>query len=268
MQVCSMLNITRQAFYKNRSRNKTDKLQEEIIIQLVNEIRHKLPRLGGRKLYYMLKDDISRLPSNPGRDKFFYILRKNGLLIKPSKQYRNTTNSHHRFRIYSNLIKNITISKPKMVFVSDITYIRLNKGFCYLFLITDVYSRKIVGYALSKSLAAAGAIVAMKMALSSLQSPEGLIHHSDRGFQYCCDEYVALLVQNGIQISMGEAGNPYDNAIAERVNGILKTEFLLNITFASFQQANQATIEAVNMYNELRPHMSIGYMTPSQKYAA
>jgi transposase InsO family protein len=155
-----------------------------------------------------------------------------------------------------------------MVFVADVTYIRLNRGFCFLFLVTDVYSRKIVGYALVKSLAADGTIAAIKMALSGLQSAEGLIHHSDRGIQYCCDDYVSLLHQNGVQISMGEIGNPYDNAIAERVNGILKTEFFLSSTFASFQHANQAVVEAVNMYNELRPHMSIEYMTPSRKYAA
>jgi transposase InsO family protein len=216
----------------------------------------------------MLKEDISNLPSNIGRDKFFEILRRNKLLIHPEKQYVVTTNSHHRFRIRSNLIKGIKIIRPNQVLVSDITYIRLKGGFCYLFLVTDVYSRKIVGYKLDMSLATTGAIAAMKMAKKGIGSTEGIIHHSDRGLQYCSDNYIKLLEKSGIKISMGEAGNPYENAIAERVNGILKNEFYLNGTFADFQEAQRATEEAIKMYNNLRPHMSISYMTPAEKYAA
>lgn len=263
-----MLRITRQAYYKMKNKEARQSFEEEIILDLVNDIRRSLPRLGGRKLFYLLKDDLSRLPSVPGRDKFFDILRKNGLLIKPMKQFVVTTNSHHRFRVYSNLIKELNIEGPNQVFASDITYIRLGKDFCYLFLVTDHYSRKIVGYHLSRSLAANGAIEAMKMALRGVTDTDGLIHHSDRGFQYCCQEYVSLLTSHNIKISMGEAGNPYDNAIAERVNGILKNEFYLNSIFKSFDDAKKAVKEAVNNYNKLRPHMSLKYLTPEEKYAA
>jgi putative transposase len=152
--------------------------------------------------------------------------------------------------------------------VSDITYIRLKGGFSYLFLVTDIYSRKIVGYNLDTSLGVTGAIAAIKMAIKGVNTIEGIIHHSDRGIQYCSDNYVKLLKKKGIKISMGEAGNPYENAIAERVNGILKNEFYLNEIFTNYQDAKRATEEAIKIYNNLRPHMSIGYMTPSKKYAA
>lgn len=263
-----MLRISRQAFYKNRKSRESKEFEEEVIVGLVKEVRHIQPRIGGRKLYYMLQDDLEKLPSKIGRDKFFSILHKNGLLIEPLKKYKSTTNSHHWFRIYTNLIKNLTVNEPNKVFVSDITYIRLRKDFCYLFLITDLYSRKIVGYHLSMSLAAKGAVRAMKMALRGVSKPEELIHHSDRGIQYCCEEYVELLQNNEMQISMGEAGNPYDNAIAERVNGILKNEFYLGSTFTDFNTALKATKDSINIYNNLRPHMSLGYQTPVEKYAA
>lgn len=263
-----MLRISRQAFYKYRNTTENKELQEEVIVELVKDIRHKLPRIGGRKLFYMLKDDFAKLPLKIGRDKFFTILRKNGLLVEPLKQYKRTTNSNHWFRIYSNLIENLTVSEPNKVFVSDITYIRLRKDFCYLFLVTDLYSRKIVGYHLSMSLAAQGAITAMKMALKGIANPKGLIHHSDRGIQYCSEEYVELLQSNKIKISMGQAGNPYDNAVAERVNGILKNEFYLNATFADINTAKKATEDSINLYNNLRPHLSLGYLTPVEKYAA
>lgn len=261
------MNISRQGFYKKKSEQTVKEFQEEVILELVREVRWKLPRIGGKKLYRMLKKDLRYL-GNPGRDKFFEILRDNGLLVEPLKQYVITTNSHHRFWVYSNLIKELAVEGPNKVFVSDITYIRLTDNFCYLFLVTDVYSRKIVGYHLSMGLGAQGAVRAMEMALQGVINPEGLIHHSDRGFQYCSNEYVELLKKNGIQISMGQAGNPYDNAIAERVNGILKTEFYLNSTYNNFEIALQAVTEAIATYNDLRPHMSIGYLTPNQKYAA
>lgn len=263
-----MFKITRQAFYKYRQHRVEQELEEQIIVQMVNEIRYKLPRVGGRKLYHMIQNDLNRLPSKPGRDKFFDILRNNGLLVQPTKRYSITTNSHHRFKVYTNLIKDITVTRPNQVFVSDITYLRLSDGFCYLFLVTDVYSRKIVGYNLNNGLATDGAINALNMALNNLPTVEGLIHHSDRGFQYCSDKYVQLLEPRGVKLSMGEAGNPYENAIAERVNGILKTEFYLNMTFTNFRQAMEAVKETVTLYNDLRPHMSIGYMTPSLKYVA
>lgn len=263
-----MLKISRQAFYKNRKSRELKEFEEEVIVKLVNDIRHQLPRIGGRKLYYMLKDDLDKLSSKIGRDKFFSILRKNGMLIEPLKRYKTTTNSHHWFRIHSNLIKDLTVDGPDQVLVSDITYIRLRGDFCYLFLVTDLYSRKIVGYHLSMSLAASGAIAAMEMALKGVESSEGMIHHSDRGIQYCCEDYVELLKNNKIKISMGEVGNPYENAVAERINGILKNEFYLNATFTDFNTALKATRDSINIYNHLRPHMALDYQTPAEKYAA
>lgn len=269
-EICRMFKLSRQGFYQYRHRRVAEQWHDEIIIQLVKEIRHKLPRIGGRKLYHMLHEDLNRLPSKPGRDKFFALLRRNGLLVKPLKRrIATTTQSVHRFRVYTNLIKDRTpVTRANEVFVADITYIRLIDRFEYLFLVTDVYSRKIVGYKLSNSLAVEGALEAIRMALAGLIDTDGSIHHSDRGFQYCCDEYVTLLRSHGIALSMGDVGNPYDNAIAERVNGILKTEFFLSATFASEQDAARAVAEAVTLYNDIRPHLSIGYLTPSVKYAA
>ncbi|NOX18955.1 MAG: IS3 family transposase [Chlorobi bacterium] len=266
-QLCQILNITRQAYYKQRSKAGRESLSEEVIIELVKGVRKKLPRIGGKKLYLMIKDEIEKLPVKIGRDKFFNVLRKHNLLVQPTKRYAVTTNSFHRFKIYTNLVKELKITRVNEVFVSDITYIRLRQDFCYLFLITDVYSRKIVGYYLSNNLATEGALKAMKMAIRG-KDVEGLIHHSDRGVQYCSNEYVKLLKKNKIKISMGEAGNPYDNAIAERVNGILKTEFYLGETFNNFTQAKKAVEQAIELYNNLRPHMSIDYLTPEQKYVA
>ena len=265
--MCRIMGISPQAYYKAMKKASSEILSEEIIIDLVKEKRRKLPRVGGRKLYLMLQEQLRNLPVSIGRDKFFEILRKHGLLVKPVKRYVKTTKSLHRFRIYKNLIKEMEIKTPNKVFVSDITYIRIGESFGYLFLITDVYSRKIVGYKLSKDLSTQSAIKAMKMAIRG-KNLKGLIHHSDRGIQYCSNEYVRLLRKHGILSSMGEAGNPYENAIAERVNGILKTEFYLGETFKNFAIAEKAVNQAVKLYNNLRPHMSIGYLTPEEKYAA
>ncbi len=242
-------------------------MSEEVILEMVKQIRKRLPRIGGKKLYLMLQEEIEKLPVNVGRDKFYDILRRNNLLVQPLKRYAVTTNSFHRYKIYTNLIKGLKVTRRNEVFVSDITYIRLRGNFCYLFLITDVYSRKIVGYSLRDNLSTEGALKSMKMAIRG-KNVKGLIHHSDRGVQYCSNEYVKLLRKHKIRISMGESGNPYDNAIAERVNGILKTEFYLGETFNDFRQAEKAVKQAIDLYNNFRPHMSIDYLTPDEKYAA
>jgi len=172
----------------------------------------------------------------------------------------------HRYRVYKNLIKGREIVRANEVIASDITYIRIVSGFCYLSLITDVATRKIVGYDLSDSLGVEGSLRALKMALKQVCEPELMTHHSDRGIQYCSDAYTGILKKKDIAISMAEHGNPYENAIAERVNGILKQEFLLDATFKSIAIAKQAVTEAIEAYNTLRPHMSIGYLTPEEKY--
>lgn len=267
-QVCAMFHLTRQAVYKYRRSVVRQTVQEYMIVKMVQDVRRKMPMIGGKKLYRMLAEYLEKLSGSVGRDKFFDILRKNGLLVERRRRYATTTNSRHWFYVYGNLIKGITVDGPNEVFVADITYLRLRSGFCYLALVTDVYSRKIVGYDVSSSLSIDGALRALKMALSGVDDTSKLIHHSDRGIQYCSHEYTNLLRMNRVSISMGETGNPYDNAIAERVNGILKTEFLLDSTFADIQTAAKAVCEAVTIYNNLRPHMSIGYQTPSARYAA
>jgi putative transposase len=228
-----------------------------------------MPRLGGRKLYHLVQPGLAReYAVRLGRDKFFDLLRRHGLLVKRRRKYAQTTNSHHRFHIYTNLIEHASVDAPNQVFVSDITYLRLQSGFGYLALVTDVYSRKIVGYDFSQSLTLDGALRALRMALLNVPDPSRLIHHSDRGLQYCSTEYTNELLSKNARISMSQAGNPYENAIAERINGILKDEFLLDDTFPNFAAARSAVVEAIQIYNTLRPHGSIANLTPSLKYAA
>lgn len=264
--VCLAHGVSRQAYYKHNRSICTELYQEDIVLQLVYQVRRKQPMIGGRKLLYLLKDDFTKLNFSLGRDKFFNILRNNDLLIKPNKQYKRTTNSNHRFRVHSNLIKELKIDRINQVFVSDITYLSTWSGFVYLALVTDVFSRKILGYDVSESLSIEGSLRALKKALLSVKSANGLIHHSDRGIQYCSHEYTGLLESKNIAISMGEKGNPYENAIAERINGILKLEFLLNQTFRTKADAKRAVEEAIKTYNEERPHMSLGNLTPEQMY--
>lgn len=222
-----------------------------------------MPRLGTRKLYHMLTEPLEKHGIRIGRDKFFDLLQKYGLLVRRRKRKRiYTTDSNHRFNRYPNLIKEAVPNAANQIWVSDITYISLKGGFAYLSLITDAYSRMIVGYCLYPTLQRQGPINALTMALEGKEGAAGLIHHSDRGIQYCCDDYIQLLTSNSIQISMTEKGDPYENAIAERVNGILKAEFGLNKTFVSFDEAIKAVEQAVEIYNTLRPHASCDYLTP------
>lgn len=203
-----------------------------------------------------------------GRDQLFNLLRRYRLLIQPRKNYRKTTNSMHRFRKYRNLIKDKNPVRPNEIFVSDITYIDTLEGFNYLVLITDLYSRKIVGWDLSRSLAIEGSQRALKMALQTVGEPEKLIHHSDRGLQFCSPGYTNILDSKKVAISMTGENHVYENAIAERVNGILKTEFMLGEKLQSFQHALNLTKQAIQTYNDQRLHTSLNYQTPAVTYAA
>lgn len=267
-QICNVIGITRQGYYKSRRRKQVNLLQEDFILKQVQNIRRRLPMLGGKKLYKILEPELKKPGIEIGRDKFFEILRRNGQLIRRKKRFIKTTNSSHRFRTYDNLVKGITPTKPDQVYVSDITYIATEEGFGYLSLITDLYSRKIVGHDFSSSLNFEGSIRALKMAMRGKENLTGMIHHSDRGIQYCSNLYTEILTKAGIRISMSEKGNPYENAVAERINGILKGEFFLGPTFKTLEEAKKVIKESIESYNELRPHMSINYMTPNQKYAA
>ena len=218
---------------------------------------------GIKKIYHKRRSDIARISRSLGRDKLFDLVRRHGLLNKRKRKYAVTTNSHHRFRKYDNQIKSFKAKKPHQAWVGDITYVRTRGGFVYLFLLTDAFSRKIVGWELSRSLAIEGAFVAAGMAIRQCPNLKGLIHHTDHGFQYCAPWYVNKLESKGIQISMGEVGNCYENAMAERVNGILKGDYAIDATFKDFEEALKATRESIKDYNEERPHWGLKLAIPS-----
>lgn len=239
-----------------------------MVIQMVLNIRRTMPRVGGRKLYWMLKPKFEQLEESIGRDKFFDLLRRNKLLVKRKKRYARTTNSYHRFHKHRNLIKDFKTTGPNKVYASDITYMRVKGRFIYLALITDMYSRKIVGWNLSDSLAIEGAVKALKMALRQCPDPSELIHHSDRGIQYCSHAYTGILESNKVRISMTEENHCYENSLAERVNGILKDEFLLDQEFKEKKIAYKAVKQAIKTYNGFRPHQSLEYFTPDRVHKA
>jgi transposase InsO family protein len=230
----------------------------------VQQLRKVHVKMGGRKMYAELSEQLRGMGRGYGRDKFFSLLRSNDLLVRRKRKYAVTTQSRHPFYRYQNELAAATITASHQAWVSDITYLRTRKGFVYLSLVTDVYSRKIVGWHVSDCLGVAGTLKAAEQALAQCRHTRGLIHHSDRGIQYCCYAYVNRLKDKGIRISMGEAGNCYDNAVAERVNGILKDEYLLDAEFADIIQAQQATKEAIFLYNHKRPHWSLGLKKPAQ----
>ncbi len=226
-----------------------------------------MPRIGTRKLHYMLADTLQKHDITIGRNKLFDLLAEYGMLVRRRRRKRiNTTDSNHPFRKYPNLIRALQITRPNHLWVSDITYISLAEGFCYLSLVTDAYSRKIVGYCLHPTLKKEGPVQALKMAVADRVYRQPMIHHSDRGLQYCCGDYISLLEQSGISISMTEKGDPYENAIAERVNGILKSEFELDRDFDSLDAAKAAVDKAIDIYNQQRPHSSCNYLTPAQAH--
>jgi len=267
LQICKLFGYSRQAHYKSQKKKEMLVMQQAVILKLVEEIRKKMPRIGVIKLYYLLQQPMAEHGIKMGRDKLYDLLNYFGLLIRKKRRRKPiTTDSDHPFYKYKNLIKKMSINRPDMVWVSDITYIRLINGFCYLSLVTDAFSRKIVGYFLNKDLGSDGTIKALQMALSACMRKRSsmLIHHSDRGLQYCCREYIALLNHYNIGISMTQNGDPYENAIAERVNGILKDEFNLGNTFKSVQEVLLTLDEAIKNYNEQRPHFSLNLLTPTQ----
>jgi putative transposase len=259
---CLLFGRSRQAYYEYKTDNEKETIQNMLILKLVSEIRKDLPRSGVPQLMQLLKIPFAEHGIQIGRDALYTLLGEHGYLLRYRRRKAYTTNSNHAYKKYPNIIRNMEILKPHTLWVSDITYIRLEKCFAYLSIITDAYSRKIVGYHLQESLHATGPLAALKMALAQRKSSDKLIHHSDRGVQYCCGDYVAVLEKEGIAISMTEKGDPYENAIAERVNGILKMELLLDGTFNTFQDSKQAVDWAVEKYNQIRPHSSCDYLTP------
>jgi len=239
---------------------------EQQILNIVRRRRKSLPREGVRKLIKSLDKDFIKANLKVGRDTLFNVLRKHKMLTLRKKYRMRTTNSHHRFYKYRNIIKDIEINRPDQVWVSDITYIRTVKGFCYLALITDMYSRRIVGYDLSDSLELNGCVRALNKAIYQAKNFKQLIHHSDRGIQYCSNVYTQILKRKKIDISMTEENHCYENAMAERVNGILKDEFYLDQTFTNVAHAKRAAKNAIKLYNEIRLHLSLDYKTPNMVY--
>ena len=220
--------------------------------------------MGGRKLWHEINEAH---PKMIGRDKLFDILDKYHLKVHRRKRTVRTTWSESWLHRFPNLVKGLILTAANQVWVSDITYIETKAGFVYLHLVTDAYSKKIMGWCLSPSLHADATISALQMAIRNAGCDlKGLIHHSDRGCQYCCEKYVKLLQDNGIEISMTQDGDPRDNAIAERVNGILKTEWLYDDHFICFEDAYRRVAEVINLYNNKRPHLSLNYKTPAEAH--
>jgi transposase InsO family protein len=268
-KLCGLFGKTRQAFYDQGWRSSDEQLEEAFIIDKVKTIRKRIEGIGGLQLHGMLKEELQLHNIHIGRDAFYDLLRKHNLLIKVRKRYAITTNSNHPYYKWPDLTGNIITTAIEQLWVSDITYLRTKNGFVYLSLITDAYSRKIMGYHLSQYLKAPGCIIALNKAIAGLSTEKEkrkLIHHSDRGIQYCCQSYITILQNNNINISMTQTGSPYDNAIAERVNGILKHQVGLNQVFANYAAAIDAVCKAIEAYNCLRPHMSISNLTPQKAH--
>ena len=266
--LCSVFGYCRQAWYNHIKRSELQLFQEHIVLQRIREIRKDLAKTGCIKLYKELNGGfLQSVGISMGRDAIFDLVRANGMLIKAKKKWVYTTNSFHRYKIHPDLVQRRPATRAEEIWVSDITYLRTSTCFIYLSLITDAYSRKIIGYHLANNLKAIGSIKALKSALKARTYPERrLIHHSDRGTQYCCDDYITVLKQGGIQISMTQSGSPYDNAIAERVNGILKMEFDLERTFKNMSRATVSVEKAIYKYNNLRLHTSCNFQTPEKTH--
>jgi putative transposase len=263
--ICDWYGITRQAHYQKLSREQEREQIESMILAKVRTIRQRHPRMGGRKLLKKLGPELDREGISLGRDRFFDLLGRHDLLVNPPRQRRRTTWSG--IWRSPNLLKDLPIITVQQVWVGDITYLQTERGFCYLFLLTDACSRYIVGYDLSTSLAVEGASRALEMAVDQASIPlKGLIHHTDHGIQYACRTYRERLEELGILSSMGEVGNCYENALAERMNGILKQEYGLGDSFPEFVQAKRAVREAVWLYNFERPHLSLDYEIPARMH--
>jgi transposase InsO family protein len=260
--------MTRQNFYKLHRQRVREQVDTELVVALVCRERALQPRLGARKLLTLIAPELEKAEVSMGRDRLLAILRAHQLLILRTVRGARTTDSRHKFRVYTNLVGTLALTGPHQVLVSDITYLRTEEGFLYLCLVMDAYSRAIVGVDCSDSLESQGALRAVEQALGQLPAGHGAIHHSDRGSQYCCWGYVQRLEQAGVRISMTEQNHCYENGKAERLNGILKQEYGLGGTLVSKAEALAAVLQAVELYNHRRPHQSLAYQTPMSVHVA
>lgn len=256
-----MSGMSRQNYYKGHNVRRMRQIEETVVLSLVRRERKLQPKLGTRKLHHMLRDELINSGVSIGRDGLFGVLRRNKMLIPRRRRYCRTTDSRHNLKTYSNLLKDAVLCGPGAAMVSDITYISTDEGFLYLSLVMDAYSRAVVGWDCGDTLEAVGCIRALKMAMRRGYG-RGAIHHSDRGVQYCCGDYISCLRRRGVRVSMTEENHCYENAMAERLNGILKQEYGLGGCYESKAQARRAVAEAVEMYNWLRPHTSLGFNVP------
>ena len=270
-EVCGLLGYTKQAYYKKINQLQKNSYREDLVVDLVRKKRKLWKRGSGRNLHTSLQEEFRAHNMKIGRDKFYSILRANGLLQPRKRKKARTTYSYHHFHKYPNLIKGLEPQGPNQIIVSDITYIWLKstENYCYLFLTTDVYSRKILGYCLSENLKASSALETIKMAVRTIDASSNCIHHSDRGIQYCCNTYTEYLKRNRIKISMTENGDPMENPIAERINRTIKEEFTTEkaLSFTNFEEAKKEISKIIRFYNESRPHRSIEMLTPNKAYS-
>jgi len=261
-KLCAKEGMSRQNYYKRRASRGRRTVDEDLVVQLVNQERQLQPRIGVRKLHYMLRDDFQEAGVEVGRDRMFEIMRDRKMLVKPLPKSPRTTNSKHSLPVFRNLIAGVETTVPNQIWVSDITYIRTDVGFEYLSLIMDLHSRKVVGYHSGDDLSTAGCLESLDQALADLPEGSSPIHHSDRGCQYCSHDYVNRLKKHGLSASMTEENHCAENATAERLNGILKQEYGLGRTFRTRAQVRRAVDQAVALYNHRRPHTSLQLKTP------
>lgn len=266
--LCGLFGKTRQGFYKQLSIIENGLIEEEMILDAVKKIRTKAKtrRWGARKLQHLVNKELSSMNIHVGRDKLFDLLRENHMLVRTRRRKYFTTQSHHWLHKYDNLIQDKEISGPNQLWVSDITYVKGTNQTYFLYLITDAYSQKVVGWHLSEDLQAVSAVVALKMALKKKPKTleHELIHHSDRGVQYCSEEYIRQLRKHRINVSMTCPSSPQENAIAERMNGILKEEWLYDLEFSTVAKGRSEVKKVVSIYNDYRPHESLGNRTPNE----
>lgn len=266
-RLCGLFGYSRQAYYQRTWQQDDQQMEAAQVLDLVKKWRRGKRRFGVRTLLRRMRSDLQKRGLKIGRDRLFDLLREHNMLIRPRRKYVRTTQSSHHFRKWPNRLKGLEIYQSEQVWVSDITYIATQRGYMYLFLITDAYSRKIMGYHLSHRLQAKGAVAALRMALKQRQFPErALIHHSDRGIQYCSTNYIKALQAAGIAISMTEKASPDHNALAERINRTLKEQFGMDQGFADHREALQHLVEDVQIYNHVRPHSSCGGLTPAEAH--
>jgi putative transposase len=263
-RICRLLGMTRQAYYQHGWHREFITIENEMVLKEIVLIRENHSRMGTRKLYELLQPFLLAHRIKMGRDAMFNLMSANNLLVKRYKRRISTTNSFHLYRKFPNLIKGFVPYYPNQLWVSDITYWNINGRFLYISFITDAFSHKIVGYNLAENLASVETVTALKMALASADEIKYLIHHSDRGLQYCSNGYVNLLEECHIQISMTQSSDPRDNAIAERLNGIIKNEYLCSYNVHTLEEGREVLDFVVKLYNSERPHMSIGNLTPEK----